>query len=217
MKLLKNSSEHYRTLFDSGFLESEGTSATPVIQLELLDGTTSKDTIPFEDSDDEHDSISDEAIQPEKIYRIYESQTSYKTYRAFVFFLETGTVKFSSLKSSIPLSGSDTMVGRPEQVPEGSPKSLYRLAHFLDIKSLRKLALENFCSQLTTENVVQEIFSQASIVYTELNEVAFKFAKGNLTKVLRSEGKKKLVARFFEDDLSEEEKPLFVKLLDLGR
>ncbi|GAA5861137.1 hypothetical protein JCM8547_008046 [Rhodosporidiobolus lusitaniae] len=110
--------------------------------------------------------------------------TSYTTYRAFLLYLLTGQLSFAPLTSSfLPSpaalsSGSSTSshsrlslarsrrhsrlyassLLTPSLPLAVSPKSMFRLAHFLEIPDLSKLSLDALKTALSVENVVWELF-----------------------------------------------------------
>ena len=69
-----------------------------------------------------------------------------------------------------------------------SPKSIYRLADFLSLPSLVRLALNNYRSQLTVENVAHELFGDVAACYEEIANVALTFAAANWNRIKAQEG-----------------------------
>lgn len=74
--------------------------------------------------------------------------------------------------NSIVNSYSDEPLGAPASV---SPKSIYRLAHYLEIDKLSKLALANFESQLSCLNVIHELYSDIASHSPEIRDIALDF------------------------------------------
>lgn len=139
--------------------------------------------------------------------------TSYRTYRAFLAWLFTGTVSFAPLTSSFQYPSSPSLPlplgpasptaaaaqrraalaplralhpSRPHPV---SPKSLYRLAHFLDTPSLASLCLSALGDALTPECVAHELFAPPAMgeVYDEVWDVEVRYAEDNWDDVRDSE------------------------------
>ncbi|KAL8277521.1 hypothetical protein RQP46_010076 [Phenoliferia psychrophenolica] len=57
-----------------------------------------------------------------------------------------------------------------------SPKSVYRLAHYLDLVELQDLALDVIESELTVENILEELLGETAREYEEIREVEMRFA-----------------------------------------
>lgn len=173
-----------------------------------------------EDSDDETDEIvaeSSEAIsysatettgKPFKTVTIIDA--SYSTYFATLVWMGTGNIRFAPLRSSFKYPSTlsalasktrgEWLVAANEQhSPEFplpcSPKSIYRLAHLLELDDLAQLALSDFQSQLSLEIVVYEIFTDAASTYTALRDVAVAYAVQNWREVAKSNALKKVKER----------------------
>ena len=69
-----------------------------------------------------------------------------------------------------------------------SPKSIYRLADFLSLPTLARLALDNYRSQLTVKNVALELFGDVAACYDEIAHVALTFAAANWNSIKKQEG-----------------------------
>ncbi|KAL1735669.1 hypothetical protein EV714DRAFT_267810 [Schizophyllum commune] len=94
---------------------------------------------------------------------------AHHTWRALVFYLYTGKITFRELKSSDPF---------PPSPSDGcSPKSMYRVAHMLEMPDLQTLCLKNLESQLTAENIVQEVFSVFTSRYADVREMEISILK----------------------------------------
>ena len=133
--------------------------------------------------------------------------TTYRTYRAYLAWLYTGTVAFAPLTSSFqypspssPTSPSSASSQRraalaplrtlhPSRPHPVSPKSLYRLAHFLDTPSLAQQCLAALADALTVDNVAHELFAppQLGEVYDEVWDVEVGFAEDAWDDVRGSE------------------------------
>ncbi|GAA5990347.1 hypothetical protein JCM11641_006257 [Rhodosporidiobolus odoratus] len=164
----------------------------------------------FEDSDDELDdfltanppaSLALDTSESDFSYReIRITESCYSTYRALLVWATTGHIEFAPLSSSASSSASDkkqqTHLDRLSSEPNlplpVSAKSLYRLAHLLDLPSLQKLALTAYESQLGTTNCATELFGDASIAYEALREVALRYAVKNWKHVKDSVAMKRV-------------------------
>jgi hypothetical protein len=85
--------------------------------------------------------------------------------------------------NEIPRSPSST----PHLVAPASPKSVYRLAHFLGLADLRLLARRALHTSLTPGNILTELFSDVSVAYPEIADVMLEAAADLWEKV--KEGK----------------------------
>ncbi|GAA5908209.1 hypothetical protein JCM8208_000345 [Rhodotorula glutinis] len=119
--------------------------------------------------------------------------TTYRTYRAYLAWLCTGTVDFAPLTSSFQYPStspsSPSAQRRAALAPLGSlhpsrphpvsPKSLYRLAHFLDTPSLAQQCLAALAERLTVDNVAHELFAPPALgeVYDDVWDVEVRFAE----------------------------------------
>ncbi|SCV73690.1 BQ2448_6120 [Microbotryum intermedium] len=66
--------------------------------------------------------------------------------------------------------------------------SYYRLADFLQLEQLRRLALRSIVSQLNAGNVAWELFGQLGANYNEIREKAFDFTIRKWPEVKKTEG-----------------------------
>ncbi|KAL1682627.1 hypothetical protein EV122DRAFT_203200, partial [Schizophyllum commune] len=101
---------------------------------------------------------------------------AFQTWRALVLYLYTGEITFCALKSS------GTRQASSELLPTAcSPKSMYRVAHMLEMKDLQNMCLQNIKSQLDAKNIVQEIFSVFTSRYTEVRVMEVAIFKTHYT------------------------------------
>ena len=122
------------------------------------------------------------------------TDASVKSYRALFWWIDTRLIEFAKLKSTGQSSGNHAL---------SSPKSMYALAHKLEIKDLQKAALANFSSQLTAKNALQELFSGHAAVYPELSAAAMRAVVANAKSIKAAGGPEyiKEVLRSGEVDL----------------
>lgn len=76
-----------------------------------------------------------------------------------------------------------------------SPKSLYRLAHFLELPILAKLSLSLIKSQLSVENVALEFFGDLSAAYPEVRAVELEFVLAHWKEIKVSGAMKEVERR----------------------
>ncbi|KIY67015.1 hypothetical protein CYLTODRAFT_454833 [Cylindrobasidium torrendii FP15055 ss-10] len=83
-------------------------------------------------------------------------------WRAIIWYIYTGETQFSSLRST---KSKDRYKGHLCQC---SPKSVYRLADQYGLTALKQLAFGKIKKDITSENVVHEIFTLFSRLYPEI-------------------------------------------------
>ncbi|BGP39779.1 hypothetical protein JCM10450v2_003749 [Rhodotorula kratochvilovae] len=148
--------------------------------------------------------------------------TSYRTYRAFLAWLLTGTVSFAPLTSTFlyPSSTSPSLAVpadvataqrraslaplrslHPSRPAPVSPKSLYRLSHFLDIPSLSSQCLAALTDALTPKCVAHELFAPPAMgeVYDEVWEREVAFAEEQWEDVRESQAMRDAAERMKSD------------------
>lgn len=174
-----------------------------------------------EDSDEETDRIYFE----EPLARLHEhdcdcpleykqvtiTKSAYTTYRAVLTYLRTGFIPFAPLSSACkPLSSTSTRTrkqrllevwywqDRPLPV---SPKSVFRLAHLLELEELQELCLANLRRQLTVEIAPVELVDDASVCFDEWRKVIIDYIFENWDNVEGSEAWKKMQGRIRRDEV----------------
>ncbi|ORY69430.1 hypothetical protein BCR35DRAFT_354603 [Leucosporidium creatinivorum] len=166
-----------------------------------------------DDSDEESDdfikrrsppSVEDDSDDGDFTYReINITETAYTTYHAVLLYLQSGYITFAPLASNLLPHKSDAKQTREQLLDQHlsstpslpfpvSPKSVYRLAHLLEIPSLCALSLAELKSQLTISNAVRELFSKTSSLYDDLRAVVLAFVVTNWPEVKTSEGMKEM-------------------------
>ncbi|GAA5897623.1 hypothetical protein JCM5296_003741 [Sporobolomyces johnsonii] len=115
----------------------------------------------------------------------------------------------NSTSSSAPSSSSALLSARrtrryalslialryPLSPPAVSPKSLYRLAHFLEIPALQSLCVTALRERLTVDNIPREMLGSLAESYQEIWDVEVKWAKERWKEVLKGEGMRAEEAR----------------------
>ncbi|KAK0214335.1 hypothetical protein IW262DRAFT_1405591 [Armillaria fumosa] len=123
----------------------------------------------------EHDSRGTDVQGPVRLGTIWHvKDAAYTTWKAFLAYLYTQEISFAPLKSSKILR---TVTNKDAC----SPKSMYRLAVKAGLDSLKDLAFENIRSQLTPDNIVDEVFSGYTHRYPELLDVEVRYLVDNFT------------------------------------
>lgn len=117
---------------------------------------------------------------------------------AVLLYLATGHIEFAPLTSLLSMLEEDVSAARraildkhalehPTLPPPVSPKSVYRLAHLLQLAELQQLALDTISSGLTIEGAARELFSPVSIAYAEVKKVILDHVVENWEEVQASE------------------------------
>ncbi|BGO93894.1 hypothetical protein NBRC10512_006094 [Rhodotorula toruloides] len=163
--------------------------------------------------------------------------TSYRTYRAFLGWVFTGTVHFAPLTSSFrysPIAASHISTSAtscyrqhaaslaahrklyPNRPTPVSPKSLYRLAHFLEIPSLQRLCLDALKGRLTMANVAYELFTDPlAEVYPEVFDLELEFAREGWDEVKQSQAMRDVTDRMREEGATQYELSTLFRLTGL--
>lgn len=204
-KMLSQASPYFKTLLESDF--KEGNKQTSYEDEEVPSGQDSTKDDDLEDSDFETDSLctiyEDEPLRKkqkcEQPFHVIRPRSASTTYRSLLVYLYTDQINFAPLTSTFSsLESAENSSPRPRlqslQKPQSqdkafplptSPKSIYQLAHLLDLEQLKARAIDNFLSQLTIKNVIQELFKEVCFTYDELRDVALKFAGAHWQEVKR--------------------------------
>ncbi|CCL99841.1 uncharacterized protein FIBRA_01865 [Fibroporia radiculosa] len=111
---------------------------------------------------------------------------AYHTWRAFIFYLYFSKVNFLPLKSEDEHTRVEALIralGDPEAVPPSSPKSMYRLAEKYGITELQTLAFDAIRLQLSTKNIVREVFSKFTSRYEKVRELEIAYLRSHYAEV----------------------------------
>ena len=202
---LSSASPYFKTLFNSGFAES-----TPNKGNGRTARSAKKVERDFEDSDDETDEFIlardvDQAasVSPSQFdvpFRLVEiDESAYTTYLAILCWIDTGHITFAPLRSSFRLQSDPTSLRNAKLVESSihpshplpaSPKSVYRLAHFLELDELVKIAFSNIQSQLTKEIIAYEVFGDVALAYDAIGKMELDLAVKEWAFVKDSEAMK---------------------------
>ncbi|KAK7683502.1 hypothetical protein QCA50_013336 [Cerrena zonata] len=130
------------------------------------------------------DTLLDQGKGAERLgHVIFIPNIAYKTLRAVVSSMVCDEPQFLPLKSS---ERAHPGVGlRPHQAIPCSPKSAYRAADMLQLTRLKSSASQNIKSQLSSNNIVRELFSPFTSLYDEMIEmqIEYLFGHGQLTPI----------------------------------
>ncbi|BGP32870.1 hypothetical protein JCM10296v2_004655 [Rhodotorula toruloides] len=140
----------------------------------------------------------DELQSPYKEIKI--TQTAFTTYRAVLAYLRTGYIAFAPLTSSLRQSEcapEDAVAARraviasavssqPELPYPASPKSVYRLAHLLELEELQEKCLGHLRTSLTPACVPYELFDEVAVLYPPWRAIVTVFATENWHEVKKT-------------------------------
>lgn len=239
--ILRENCPYFETLFNSDFVEARYFSDKDRSKKRKLEDsvTTTEESIGDELDDNDSDAdIDDHLIETSTsnaipspsttllYYQISIRNASYSTYRVVLMYLQTGHVWFAPLTSSfshLPVEArskarleaiSTQQKLEPQLPPPASPKSVYKLAHYLSLPALQSLALAEISRQLSIENVFIELFDGLASVYDEVRRVMVAFAVKHKKEVVETEGFKGVMERLRRNEL-EFSGPVMADLLPL--
>lgn len=102
---------------------------------------------------------------PNKLHEVVITEHSYTSYRTLVHYLYTREpVKFHTIRTA-----RQNSLQIHFETPQPSVKSVYRLAHELRVDGLKQLALESYISQISVENIEEELFCTFALAYEEVH------------------------------------------------
>ena len=190
---LQKASPYWKVMFDSGFQESEkylpNTSQwrkqfqmdiTEVIKAYRKDKSMKRFSASTASSSSA--SVADSASPDTPIRYVVVTDADMHTYRTILHFIRGG-------------KPGSTLFG----IHAGSAhcKSVYILAHKLDIETARKEALDAYAQALHSGNALQELMSADSFLYAELKETAMNCALKHRRSI--SMGAKECIAKIGEN------------------
>lgn len=203
--ILKARSPYFEQLLSSSFSESSKSLNSTSTQNPSQDEVQ----IDFDDSDAEVEpsSSSVKLIPPKnedsdcrvQFHQVPVSSGSYETYHSLLCWLYTGHIDFAHLKSnfiyqSFPPKNLQSRHLYLREFTEKHPglplavstKSIYRLAHFLELPELEELALKQFEKQLDNNNVAFELWGETAEKYEKIRDVCLDVAVKNWSEVVKS-------------------------------
>jgi len=212
--ILRKASPYFENLFSSGFAEDSASStkistepSSDLPPFTFEDSDDENDQV-FEKTKSP-ENATHSSLPTFKTITI--TDATYSTYYSVLCWIGTGHIDFAPLHSTS--SASSDSVDEKEVVkeskskkkalrreaklnaleqangplpPPSSPKSVYRLAHFLELPELVNLALQNFKSQLNADNAAYELFSDVASSYVEFRDIALNYVVENWKKVVKS-------------------------------
>lgn len=192
-----------QVLFEAGFAEtSEQASSATATEAEDAGYEDDSDGETILDDHPTYKTQSKECRQNHPFRKVTIRETSFVTYQAVLAWVHVGHIAFAPLRSTFPdflnrekdSPRKDAIVKIVAQDPllphPSSPKSVYRLAHYLELDDLQKLALQSIQQQLTFKNVAHELFSEISLRYPNVQKVALEYAIQNWKSVKDSQAMK---------------------------
>ncbi|GAA5879092.1 hypothetical protein JCM1840_004524 [Sporobolomyces johnsonii] len=212
---LRKISTYYDALLSSDF--AEGSTSSQAVSI-----SSSLPSYTYDDSDAEIDELElgckvkskrgEEQDQKKEIggapfKTVTIVDTAYTTYFAVLVWLATGYISFAPLRSKFGSVDKGAKQARAaelvkmvseidSQLPTpASPKSVYRLAHLLELPNLVYLALNNFESQLSPANVADELYSDVSCSYEAIRDVALEYVVDEWKEVRDAEGTREMERR----------------------
>ncbi|KAI5476327.1 aminomethyltransferase [Pseudohyphozyma bogoriensis] len=192
---LTQASTYFKTLLEGDWEEFKAKmcSKRPKVEVSRPAATgLAGDHHDFDDSDCEADELYTNNLSKlhednEGYYKeVRVTSSRYSTYRALLVWIYTGHITFAPLSTSFPRSRADAedasttkvsrKVGLSQSISEEpllpipvSPKSIYRLAHLVDLPALAQLALNAIKSFITVDNAAQELFGDVSALYPDFS------------------------------------------------
>ncbi|GAA6032230.1 hypothetical protein JCM8097_007135 [Rhodosporidiobolus ruineniae] len=148
------------------------------------------------------------------------TDATFSTYRALLAHAATGHLRFAHLRSARSARSSDHLSYLKRQVTSTpntplpvSAKSIYRLAHFLDIPDACSLALRDFRRQLTPEVATIELFSPGIAHHDALRTTALDYVVKSWPDVKGSEAFRAIKQRIRDGELPHAAQ-IMVELMD---
>ncbi|KAM5532551.1 hypothetical protein V8D89_013757 [Ganoderma adspersum] len=111
---------------------------------------------------------------------IYLHDIAFKTWRAFLFYAYFDELLFAPLKSLKGSTAHSTGANNPYGPPACSPKSMYRLAEKYDMPALKKCAMDGIRAQLSSKNILEELFSSFTTLHPEIQAIELDYLYDNI-------------------------------------
>ncbi|GJN91205.1 hypothetical protein Rhopal_004223-T1 [Rhodotorula paludigena] len=140
------------------------------------------------------------------------TQAAYSTVRAVLVWMQTSFMRFAPLSSSCLPQNSDAKKTRSDHVLDAwrrdpklpllcSPKSVFRLAHLLDLDDLEATCVAHFTSQLSVETAPSELFSELSRLFKPWRKATLDWVVEHWDDVKKSQKWKDMMERIADDDV----------------
>ncbi|KAJ3539482.1 hypothetical protein NM688_g6352 [Phlebia brevispora] len=107
---------------------------------------------------------------------------AYDTWKTLMFYLSTGEVSFKRLKSQGEVLPVPIVAEQLSSPPSCSPKSIYRIADRLGLDELKDKAKQDILTKLTSENILDELFSGFTCTYDDIRQAEVDFACGDTSR-----------------------------------
>ncbi|GAA6005675.1 uncharacterized protein JCM10292_006734 [Rhodotorula paludigena] len=140
------------------------------------------------------------------------TQAAYSTVRAVLVWMQTAFIRFAPLSSSCLPLNSNAKKTRSDHVLDAlrkdpklpllcSPKSVFRLAHLLDLDDLETTCVAHFTSQLSVETAPSELFSELSRLFKPWRKATLDWVVEHWDDVKKSQKWKDMMERIADDDV----------------
>ncbi len=168
----------------------------------------------WSDSDDDGDDATPTPPdRQQRVHTVTVTDHSFKSYQAVWMWILTRRIRFAVPdRPAAPAAGGAQAQGRagtvapvrtrapragssPASPPGVSAKSVYRLAHLLDLSELRDQALAAFEASLTVDNAARQLFGSTADLYDDVRAAAVRSAVGHWREVQASPGMREVRAR----------------------
>lgn len=138
----------------------------------------------------------DTPISPVKVVVV--TDVAYRTYLAVLYWIYSRNIAFAPLLSSFRTAGKsriDTLPLRSAALTSAaittsstspvpvSPKSVFRLSHYLGLTDLAQLALDSLKSQLKPDTAAYELYSEVASLHPEIRDIILEFVVENWDSV----------------------------------
>ncbi|BGP49000.1 hypothetical protein JCM10450v2_004879 [Rhodotorula kratochvilovae] len=225
--LLMKTSPYFRSLFRSGLAETipvsskrarrpdEGSSAPRRTRSR---SPADKD---FVNSDDETDELTFRLKRPElhdpregaefPYKQVTVTRAAYSTYRAVLLWMQTFYIRFAPPSSSFPPANikntrADALRDAHNEDPAlpllVSPKSVFRLAHYLELEPLETLSLQHFRTHgISLENAPVELFSELAAGHPHWRAMVLGWVIEHWDEVKTTAGSKGMMRRVAMDEV----------------
>ncbi|KAJ8293560.1 hypothetical protein OF846_003561 [Rhodotorula toruloides] len=188
-RTLSHFSAYFRDLFPSGFNDANKRTlaehSCETVKVEADDNVDAADDSDAEDAEmTEAEDTTQTSLPPDwRFYSISIPGFSRRTWRVVLLWMSTSTCLFAPLKSS-PSSTSSESTNSSSLA--ASPKSVYRLAHYLRIPPLTALALTELQRQLSPSIAAIELFASATVEFDEIREVVVAYTIAHWDEVVKT-------------------------------
>lgn len=188
-RTLSHFSAYFRDLFPSGFNDANKRTlaehSSETVKVETDDNVDAADDSDAEDAEmTEAEDTTETSLPPDwRFYSISIPGFSRRTWRAVLLWMSTSTCPFAPLKSS---PSSTTPESANSSSLAASPKSVYRLAHYLRIPPLLSLALAALERQLSPPLAAIELFAGATTEFDEIREVVVGYTVKHWDEVVKT-------------------------------